>query len=366
MSLNLGEMFLSLGIKGADKTVQSLNAVEKGFKSVYSAGMQNKVMIAAVIYGLQRMSAASGREGTALNQFAVATGLSSQALQKWQYMANRFNVEGSEVQSTLMGMQSSLIAMSDSGDTGPLGRFAKFGVNVDASRLRDTMYMFNKYQEFAKKAPPDVARHILAQLGISDKVFQFLRANDMRMNQIKNSDIFSLDEIKNLDKVNKLWAEYERLVMIGTGRLNAAFAPDIIQSVTILTQEFFKLTEQLIILEGKYQMFDKFSKGIGSIADFTREVNEKGFLSAMGGRAEEGTIERSASDLMIKMQQQRKNQDYFKSDAFNHMLKPEQISSSGQVKEISLIQNFYGETPANLDRANKGLTNTLIQFKSGD
>ena len=79
--------------------------------AVRDAGPAAKALVLAVLYGLERMTAAAGKRGMELQQFAAATGLSAEMLQKWQYAALGFGVQADEVASSVGSIQKAMTNM---------------------------------------------------------------------------------------------------------------------------------------------------------------------------------------------------------------------------------------------------------------
>jgi len=82
--VTLGEFFIKLGISGQEKVSKALKTVKGGLQELADTSLETKAAIAGVIYGLERLTGYASTVGMDLQKFAVSTGLSTDALQKWQ------------------------------------------------------------------------------------------------------------------------------------------------------------------------------------------------------------------------------------------------------------------------------------------
>ena len=155
--MNIGELFLNLGIKGTDKTVSSLATVSKGMGDVKSMSLEAKAGILAALYGFEQMIAASAKGGMALQQFGNATGLSTIYLQNLQNAARQVGIATETTTSTVVGLRKAMADMILGGGAPKfIGMFKNFGIAFDPTKIRDTYYMIQKMTELARAAPPDI------------------------------------------------------------------------------------------------------------------------------------------------------------------------------------------------------------------
>jgi hypothetical protein len=240
--------------------------VQSGLEGISAAGLAAKAAVLAVFYGLERMSAAAGKRGMELQQFAAATGLSAEMLQKWQYAAMQFGVGGEEVESTAKSIQNAMTNMR-LGLGAPQG-FQEFSraVQLDESRLNDVFYIMKKLQEFAKQGDPAITKRLVESLGLGDKMFQFLRLNKVDVEKIKPSNIISDREIAHLAKVDAAWANlWYRLKLISAHQVSkyGLFAVDELSSAL---SQILKLTDAFIKLGKEYPALRNISIVLAGIA----------------------------------------------------------------------------------------------------
>ena len=82
--MKVADLFVNIGVKGSGETAKGLTEVKAGLDEVYSSGLAAKALMASVLYGIGALTKHAGDEGMNLKKFANYTGLSTDALQRWQ------------------------------------------------------------------------------------------------------------------------------------------------------------------------------------------------------------------------------------------------------------------------------------------
>jgi hypothetical protein len=247
--VTIAELFVTIGVKGTDTAVKAVTGVKSSLADVASSSLAAKAAVLTVVYALERMMSASAQMGMGLQQFSASTGLSTDRLQRWQYAARQFGVGAEEVTGSVRGIQNAMTNML-MGKGAPEGMFmlSKY-VGFDRTKARDTFYVMEKLQEFAKVAPPDIAGNILKSFGISESMFSFLRQNKMDLDKIKPSSLFSEREIAALARVDVAWANLWSRLKLLSGGLTAKFglfAVDEISKSLSFLQRLFTAMNNLI------------------------------------------------------------------------------------------------------------------------
>lgn len=233
--MKIAELFVQLGVKGADVAGKALSGMAKGINHIASASLEAKAAVAAVVYGMERMTGWASQAGMDLYKFGVTTGLSTDELQKWQYALGRFDVTGEETANTIMGIQT---AMSDMlmGKGSPEGlALLADKVGFDQTKARDTFYVLGKIQEFVKTQPPDIANNLMKSFGISGNMFQALKSMNMERDKLSKKQIISEREIEQLKNINMAWKDFWFTLRTMGIKFIAAEG---IQGIRILTNAF--------------------------------------------------------------------------------------------------------------------------------
>lgn len=246
--MNIAELFVNLGVKGSDKAVQAISGVKKNLGEVASMSLEAKAAIIGVIYGLERMMSASARQGTELENFNQLTGLSAQSLQQWQYAARQAGVSSEELTGSLKGVQNSMTNML-------LGKGAPEGlamlankVGFDPKKARDTFYVMEQLQKFAKTVPADVGNQMIKSFGVSEGTIAAMRRNSFRPEVFARAPRYSDKEINQLDKVNVAWSNLGNKIQMAFGHFTAKNGLKLVDDISKVTTEVIKMTESFIRL----------------------------------------------------------------------------------------------------------------------
>ena len=253
--MNIAELFVNLGIKGADKTVGALGNVKKGLGEVGSMSLEAKAGILAVMYGMERMMSASGAAGTGLTNFAALTGLSSKTLQQWQYAARQAGVSSEEFTGSLKGVQGVMTNMMlGKGAPEGMGILAKT-VGFDPKKARDTFYVMEQLQKAAKALPQDVGNNVLKSFGLSEGTIAAMRRNAFNPTTISKAPTYSQSEISSLDKSNVAWSNLSNKIEMAMGHFNAKHGQGLVQDISKVADAVFKVIEAFEKLSEKMKLF---------------------------------------------------------------------------------------------------------------
>jgi len=282
--VNIAELFVNLGIKGADKTVGALGSVKKGLGEVSSMSLEAKAGILAALYGLEQMAAKSGAAGTGLTNFAALTGLSAKSLQQWQYAARQAGVSGEELTGSLKSVQNSMTNMLlGKGAPEGLALVAK-SVGFDAKRARDTFYVMQQLQKAAQALPKDMGNTVLKSFGLSEGTIAAMRLNKFNPSTFAKAPLYGDKEIDSLNKSNVAWSNLGNKIEMAFGHLNAKHGQQLVgdiskvaDSVFRLVDAFVKLSEQLKVFQGIGKVFEGWTKIFDFLGDHANKAaNDKG------------------------------------------------------------------------------------------
>lgn len=276
--MKIAELFVNLGVKGNDSADRALKGVKTGLGDVKSMGLETKAMIAAVVYGLERMMSQSAQMGTGLINFASLTGISAKSLQQWQYAARQAGVSGEELTGSLKAVQNSMTNML-------LGKGAPEGmamlankVGFDPKRARDTLYVMQQLQKFAQQVPQDVGNSMLKSFGLGEGTIAAMRRNMFTDANFKKAPTYSDGEIGSLNRADVAWANLGQKIQMAFGHLTAKHGTSIVGDLAKITDSVLKLADALIILSEKWGVFQAMGhvlEGIANTAKLLVEITDK-------------------------------------------------------------------------------------------
>jgi hypothetical protein len=269
--MNIAELFVNLGIKGAEKTVGALGSIKKGMGELGSTSLEAKAAIIGAMYGLERMMAISGAAGTSMTNFTALTGKSAQDLQKWEFAARQAGVSAQELDGSVMSVRNSMTNML-------LGKGAPEGIallskavgGLDPTKYKDTFYMMTKLQEGMQRMTPEMAGMVGKSFGLSEGTMAAMRRNMFTPEMFGKAPTYSDKELASLDKSNIAWANLGQKIQMAFGHFNARHGQALVGDISKMVTEVFKLVETFEKLSSKLKLFeviDEIFKGWGIIFD---------------------------------------------------------------------------------------------------
>lgn len=236
--MNVGELFISIGLKGADNAQKGLRGIGKGMTDLKNSSLEAKAAMVAMVYTLERWTIGSAQKGTELRKFADYTGLSTDKLQRWQYAARQSSVSTDEMETSIKGLQSAMAKMTDLNEGAPGKGFGLFvdKVKFDTNQANDVDYVLKKMQQFSRLKDVKVStqNEILKNLGLTENMIQFLRTTNLDVNKLtpKQYNPYSKAEFTQLDKVTVAWSNFWDKINKTGGRLTAKNGLALIQTVS--------------------------------------------------------------------------------------------------------------------------------------
>jgi hypothetical protein len=255
--MQVGEFFVKLGVTGADVATKSVKSATGAMSSLRETSLATKAAILAVFYGLQRITGTAGERGMELKQFADATGLSTDKLQRWQYAARQYGVAGSEVVGVIKSIQKAMLDMQmGKGAPEGIGLLAN-AVGFDTAKARDAFYVMDKLQQFAQSGvSADVAGAVLRSFGVADSMLAFFRKNQVDIDKISSSMIISPKTIDQLAKVDVMYANVYAKFQRTMERLTAKHGIGIIAGMDKAASQLLLVIDRLATLADKLRIFE--------------------------------------------------------------------------------------------------------------
>lgn len=271
--MTIAELFVNLGVKGADKSKKSIEGVKSSLVEVKDSSLAAKAGILAAIYGLEQMMAHSARFGTSMLNFSTQTGLSAQNLQKLQYAARLAGVESQELEGSIRGVQDSMTKMLlGKGAPEGLGMLAN-KVGFDPKRARDTYYVFEQITKLAQQVPPDIATALIKSFGVSENTIAAMMRGSFNPSILKTAPTFSDNQLGELNKVDVAWARLKTQVEMAFGSFTSKHGLQIVKDIAMITTEVAKLADTLMKLAEKYKIFEVIDETVKGLTMALRLLN---------------------------------------------------------------------------------------------
>lgn len=282
MSGVIAELFVLLGVKGADDTNKKLKSTDSGLKEIKSSALATKAAIVGVIYGLEQLMSKSIQTGTGLNEFSNYTMESARTLQQWQYAGQQFGVGADEVTGSIKNVQSAMAKMlmgeGAPAGMGMLGRFV--GLKGTIEEYKDTFGMMQKLQEFAKKVPSAAGNEVLKSFGMSEKMISAFRQNAFRQDLFNRAPVISEGQANTLMKVGAMWENVFQKIQIKVANFTAKNGGDIIKDIDIIVDSLIRLAQALATLGKNMKAMETLEMIITLLSAFLTASSK--FIDTMG------------------------------------------------------------------------------------
>lgn len=302
----IAELFVNLGIKGAEKTIGALSGIEKGLKGVGGTSLEAKAAIVGAMYALERLFAKSGQAGTDLTNFNALLGGSAKTLQQYQYAARQVGVSNQETENSFKTLSSSMTKLR-MGEGAPKG-YAQVAMltggitSADVDRyMQNPDLLLQKLQLYAQKEKRlGIRNEALKSFGLSDNMIAALSRNAFNPRALQRAPTYSDNEIKQLDKANIAWSNLGTKIEMAIGHLNAAHGGQLVKDITDLTDKVLSLTTAFLKLAEATHFFEWLNKsvqGLTMLIDaLTSSVNN---LKTPEGRSELAGDAKDAGNFLL-------------------------------------------------------------------
>lgn len=291
--MRVGELFVNLGITGAEKAAGALGSVRDGLGKITTLSTEAKLGILGLFYGLEQLTTQSNRFGLGLDQFNRLTGLSTQELQKWQYLMRQSGVSAEETTSNVTALQKAMasIALNKGAPQGITALSNVLGRDFDVKKIQDPYYMLQKFREYSKRvkekgggpAVEAVMNDILGSFHLTDNFLATLKTSTVDIDKIRPSELFNDREQATLSNMSIAWSNLGNQIEKSIGRLNVQFGPRLLGDIYRLVPQVFQLVkafadlaDKLRVLEGIGKVFKGWTMLLKEITDAVQVVNKEG------------------------------------------------------------------------------------------
>lgn len=274
--MNVGELFVQLGVKGAEKTIGALKGIKYGLGDIGSASLETKAALVGAMYAMERLFATSGKAGTDLTNMSTLLGVSTKTLQEYEYAARQAGVSNQEVEGSFKALQNTM-AKTLMGEGAPKGlaRFAQLTGNISPKDIeqfaKQPQLLMQRLQEYARKETSLPLRNeVLKSFGLSDSMIAAMGRNAFRPEILRKAPAYSDSEVASLDKANIAWSNLGNKIEMAFGHFNAKHGQALVNDISMITDKVLKLAESFDKFATKLHVFEIIGKafeGWGIIFD---------------------------------------------------------------------------------------------------
>lgn len=209
--MNIGELFVTLGIKG-----QGLGTLKEVAKTIADLPLDAAAAIAGlagISFELSHMAEEALKTAIGFQMFSSETGLSWQELQKWQIVAEQANVSAESVASSVSALQRNLAEIRLG--RGNIAPFQMLGINPN----QDAFAVINQLRSRIKGLNPAMATNMISQMGLSPDMMHVLQLTDRQFTEFSNH-VHGINERQEKDFLQAKqtlvqWGQTFRYAMFG-------------------------------------------------------------------------------------------------------------------------------------------------------
>ncbi len=190
--MNIGELFVTLGVKG-----QGLGTLKDIAKTISNLPVDAAAAIAGmagISLELGKMAEEALATSVAFQAFSNQTGLSWQELQRWQLVAEQANVSAQAVASSISTLERNLAEIRLG--RGNISPFQMLGIGVGPGQNAFTV--IEQLRQRIKGLNPAQATNLISQMGLSPDMMNVLRLTDRQFGEFA-SHIHGINEKQQQD-----------------------------------------------------------------------------------------------------------------------------------------------------------------------
>jgi hypothetical protein len=188
--LNIGELFVTLGVKG--QGLGTLKDVAKTFANLPVDAAAAIAGMAGISLELGKMAEEAMHTAVAFQMFSNQTGLSWQQLQRWQIVAEQANVSAESVATSISTLERNLAEIRLG--RGNIAPFQMLGI----SPQQNAFAVLEQLRKRIQGLNPATATNMITQMGLSPDMINVLKLTDQQFEAFANH-VHGLNERQEQD-----------------------------------------------------------------------------------------------------------------------------------------------------------------------
>ena len=189
------ELLIRILVSGAKEARKELSSVRSDVQS-FGQMLKRLGLSTGGLLAFKKIAQDAGDFGLSMSLLSTRTGIASQTFQKFAYAGEMVGIKSEETMATLSSLQKQMDQFSIKGEGPEWINELAANTNLDYDRIRDTVYMFRKLQQYATDPRINGMRKrlVLESFGLSDRMIAALMKGSFNlrsMNQTKFTANFS-------------------------------------------------------------------------------------------------------------------------------------------------------------------------------
>lgn len=217
--MQIAELFAFLKLEGASQAAAQLVSFRKDTLAA-------KAALLGLVVGLERVTAAARQMALSLDKYEIFTGQSAQDLQQLSFTAAQAGVSMDELAGTIQGLQKQKNEMLMGQGVNPA--WVLLGIDPNS----DPVEMLEQIRNSVKNFPPDLAKTLANQAGLSDNIFYMLQKSSEGFDRLNKKYLITKQNKNDLLDLNRQWQMFifylkqlgGKLTALNAGPLGELFA----------------------------------------------------------------------------------------------------------------------------------------------
>lgn len=253
--MNLADLFVTLGVKGAGKANSDLKKTQDNIVGLSKKSLAAIGALAGVSFGLAAIYNRAMATGIGITKFSNYMGKSSDELQRWQYLAKSFKVTSAEIEGAFKNLSATSAEFNLTGTLAPeLQKVSEIVGGLDLTRLDDATYMFENFRKVLKSGA--LPRNVLNRLveGFVGEGVVGMLASDKPLDpsSVPRSAIMSDASGRGLTNLSASFDKFGAKLEVALSKVANEFGPGLIRAldkaiptIVTLTAEITKLITRI-------------------------------------------------------------------------------------------------------------------------
>jgi hypothetical protein len=273
--LQIGELFINLGIKGADVVGKGLDGAKKGMEGLASVAGEASLALLGVVAGLEETVRRAGAQAHDMIALSDATGIAVEQLGALKNAFRQFGAE-KELAPTLDAIRK--VQGEIARNKGMSGEQEQFVVaaHADPEKFKkDTVYVLELARKLVQSMPKGNAAELektqayLASVGLSgNNMFSMLSRAKQDFTKLKPGDVINTDETNSLNSsyvgLSNILDKIEKF----GGHKAAKFGNGFVTNLDNMTTSVLDLVDALDQVGKKYGIFEKIGNVAKAVSEF--------------------------------------------------------------------------------------------------
>jgi hypothetical protein len=266
--MNLASLFVSIGVRGSSKSVGAIGQVKKGLKETKEVGFAAKAAIIGAVYALERLFSASGKFGNDMMNFSATTGVAARTLQQYQHAARQVGVANEEVEGSFRGLQgaitNTLIGKGAPEGLAEVSRVvSQIGIQLDKYSLAgfaqapdQLLQVLQKYAQLEGHA--GLRNQVLKSFGLGEGMIAALTRNAFKPDVLAKAPVLGDKTLAANERAMVGWSNLKTKTEHLIAQFNAKHGESLVNDISKLVTEIYKLADAFTVLADKVGLFDVF------------------------------------------------------------------------------------------------------------